>query len=384
LPSDDLLNSGSPSPIDGSPLKSASSDCALGRSADEPRTSGFSFGYFGPRRLRWRSALGVLMSAVLVGSAVLTTSSATAAPKPTISQVQKKIDRLGEEAEKASEQFNETREELKTINVRLKAAHADLTRQQAELAKVKVRLGQIASETYRRGEMSTLNLVLGDDPDTMLAQAGFRQSLGDRQAASMAKLKDGEKALAEAEATIQGQLDKAKAAKAKLQKTRSKVKEQLRKADAQLRTLTAAQQATLTSANQSVPAGAGTAFCNGKAVNAPSAAAKAAIAFACAQIGDPYVWAASGPNSWDCSGLTMKAFAAGGVSLPHSSRQQAGYGTSVSASAILPGDLVFFNSPISHVGIALGGGLMVHAPNSSTVVKVAEMYKSPSAVARIG
>ncbi len=87
------------------------------------------------------------MSAVLVGSAVLSTSSATAAPKPTIAEVQKKIDRLGEEAEKASEAYNDTREELKSVNVRLKKAHTDLTRQQGELAKIKVALGVLASET---------------------------------------------------------------------------------------------------------------------------------------------------------------------------------------------------------------------------------------------
>ncbi len=133
-----------------------------------------------------------------------------------------------------------------------------------------------------------------------------------------------------------------------------------------------------------MPAGAGSAFCAGKAAGAPSAAAKAAIAFACDQIGEAYVWAAAGPNTWDCSGLTMAAFAAGGVSLPHSSRLQAGYGTSVSSSSIMPGDLVFFNSPISHVGIALGGGLMVHAPHTGSVVKVASMYKAPSAVVRLG
>nr|WP_269810675.1 C40 family peptidase [Kineosporia rhizophila] len=124
--------------------------------------------------------------------------------------------------------------------------------------------------------------------------------------------------------------------------------------------------------------------CNSAAAAAPSAAARTAIQFACGEQGKPYVWAADGPSSYDCSGLTMKAYAAAGVSLPHSSRMQAGYGTSVSTSSMAPGDLVFFNSPISHVGIYLGNNTMVHAPSSGDVVKVAKLYSAPVAAARLG
>ena len=118
-------------------------------------------------------------------------------------------------------------------------------------------------------------------------------------------------------------------------------------------------------------------------VNAATAAGRAAIKFACAQLGDPYHWAATGPNSWDCSGLTMKAFAAAGVSLPHSSKMQANYGTRVSVSKMEVGNLIFFNRPITHVAIYLGHNKMVHAPNSSTVVKVEKLYDTPSAAVRL-
>ena len=95
-----------------------------------------------------------------------------------------------------------------------------------------------------------------------------------------------------------------------------------------------------------------------------------ALKYALAQIGDVYVWAAAGPTRWDCSGLTMRAFQASGVSLPHSSRAQANYGKSIARNKLLPGDLVFFGKPISHVGIYLGGGKMVHAPRPGARVKV--------------
>jgi cell wall-associated NlpC family hydrolase len=78
----------------------------------------------------------------------------------------------------------------------------------------------------------------------------------------------------------------------------------------------------------------------------------------------------------------MEAYASGGVSLPHSSRLQATYGTRVSVSSLAPGDLIFFHSPISHVSIYLGNGLMVHAPHSGAVVEVAELYATPTAAVR--
>jgi cell wall-associated NlpC family hydrolase len=315
---------------------------------------------------------------------MLVTSSAAAAPKPTVSEVKRKIERLNEEAEKATESYNDTREEMKSVNVRLKAAHTKVARQQVELNKAKAKVGQLASETYRRGELSALDLVLGDDPDNALAQAGYLPSLGERQAASMNRLQDAADKLAATEAEIKAQQNKILAGRAKLQKTKSTVKKRLRQARAQLNTLTASQAASVGSSAGDLPTGAGRQVCEAKAASAPSSAARTAIAFACDQLGESYYWAAAGPTSWDCSGLTMKSYAAAGVSLPHSSRLQAGYGTQVGNSDIQAGDLVFFNSPISHVGIALGGGLMIHAPHSGTVVKVAGMYRTPSAVVRLG
>jgi cell wall-associated NlpC family hydrolase len=98
-----------------------------------------------------------------------------------------------------------------------------------------------------------------------------------------------------------------------------------------------------------------------------------AVEAALAQLGDPYVWGASGPGSFDCSGLTAWGWKAAGVGLPHYSRAQFSGQAKVGASDLRPGDLVFFGSPIHHVGMYLGGGLMVHAPHTGDVVKVAKV-----------
>jgi len=110
-----------------------------------------------------------------------------------------------------------------------------------------------------------------------------------------------------------------------------------------------------------------------KSASGVSGRAGVALKYALKQIGDRYVFGADGLTTWDCSGLTMRAFQAAGVSLPHSSAAQFRYGKLITRSNLKPGDLVFFGSPISHVGIYLGGNKMVHAPRSGSRVKVATM-----------
>ena len=109
----------------------------------------------------------------------------------------------------------------------------------------------------------------------------------------------------------------------------------------------------------------------------------AAIAFAEAQIGDPYQWGGAGPSTWDCSGLTMRAWAAGGVTLPHWAAGQWALSTPVSASQARPGDLVFFAynandwQTIHHVAIYLGGGMMLEAPYTGAFVRISPVTTDP-------
>ncbi len=119
------------------------------------------------------------------------------------------------------------------------------------------------------------------------------------------------------------------------------------------------------------------------AVAAAGPAAQAVVNTAMAQRGKPYAWGGSGPNSFDCSGLTQFAFKAAGVNLPRTTRTQVNTGTPVARANLQPGDLVFFYSPVSHVGIYIGNGQMVHAPTSGSVVKVVNIdYMGPLSAAR--
>ncbi|QXG78094.1 C40 family peptidase [Modestobacter sp. L9-4] len=112
---------------------------------------------------------------------------------------------------------------------------------------------------------------------------------------------------------------------------------------------------------------------SGSAQAASTDAVQTALDTAMAQLGDPYVWSAAGPDAFDCSGLTQYAYAAAGIALPHSSRAQSTMGTPVDRSALQPGDLVFFYSPVSHVGMYIGNGQMVHASTSGRPVIVSSV-----------
>jgi cell wall-associated NlpC family hydrolase len=149
---------------------------------------------------------------------------------------------------------------------------------------------------------------------------------------------------------------------------RNSVESQIRKYQTLLATLNSAQRyAYLRAANPALSANKVAAL---HITGAPSSAARTAVQFALSQVGKPYVFGAAGPGSYDCSGLTMAAWAKAGVSLPHSAAGQYSYGHHVSRADLRPGDLVFFYQPIGHVTIYIGDGMMVSAPTEGENVSV--------------
>ena len=159
----------------------------------------------------------------------------------------------------------------------------------------------------------------------------------------------------------------AKAGLAQLQAQQGDVKKRIADYEALFARLTASEQAAVTNSL------AGPALAAPSADQlplAPSSAAGAAVRTALAQVGDRYVWGSTGPDTFDCSGLTSYAYAAAGVALPHSSRAQSRLGRAVSRAELQPGDIVYFFSPVSHVGLYIGNGMMVHARASGRPVAV--------------
>jgi cell wall-associated NlpC family hydrolase len=201
-------------------------------------------------------------------------------------------------------------------------------------------------------QMTTLDMIAAHT-NTVVTEA----SLAQRAAAA-----------AQAAADQAGAAARAGLEQLQVQKAEAEQKAEAYQAD--FARLSAAEQAAVTTAV------AGRAIQPPRDLPMPPGAAGAAIQEALAQVGDPYVWGASGPDAFDCSGLTSYAYAAAGISLPHSSRAQSSLGTQVSRAELQAGDLVFFYSPISHVGLYIGNGMMVHARTYGSPVAVVSVDQS--------
>ena len=311
------------------------------------------------------------MTALLATAPFLATSSASAAKKLTVRDAAKKVETLRDQAEQATENYNAQREQLKSLSVRLAAAQDRLTAQQKRVAAARLSLGRVLAETYKQGELEGLAVFLSDDPDAALQQTGVVATLGDRRATAVQRLREEETALSVVKDDLARQQIRITQTTASLQKLKDRVHARLTDAEKQLAELQARERAAV---ERLLDAGDTGITCEQVGVE-PSGRAGKALRYACDQIGDPYVWAAAGPNSFDCSGLTMRAWEAAGVSLPHNADAQSHFGTRVELTpdALQPGDLIFFHRPISHVGMYVGHGLYLHAPHTGTVVKIAKV-----------
>ena len=286
------------------------------------------------------------------------------------------------ELETVSEQLNEARVVLGEQQAAAAAAGEALAAAQAQRAALDAQMRQVARSAFTGQNLSRFNaLMTSDSAEDFLAQVGTLDAIAGHtddvltQVSAAAATAEQAKAAADAAAgTAQQTLDEVTARQSELQG-------RITDYQAQYAALSAAQQEQVNRAHAgtALPApGQQQAPGNSHAiaaqptgpVAAPSAAAQAAVDTALAQIGDPYVWAAGGPDAFDCSGLTQYAYAAAGVRLPHSSAAQSRMGTAVSRSDLQPGDLVFFRSPVSHVGMYIGGGRMVHAATFGVPVQI--------------
>ncbi len=335
-----------------------------------------------PPRRRTVPLLTVLVAVLSCLAVLLQPTTAAADPAPDLSTVRKQVEALDRQAAEATEDYNATREKLAGVAIAIKAADQRIKQQEVRVAASRQALGRLAAETYKSGSLDGLLLLLDDDPQALLAANGLRDSLSNRQARGAAtlvaeqnRLAQDQQALAEQQATLRK--DTKSQAEAK-----KKIEGKLAARRALLARLDGSQQRALQQISRTMDSDAlaqlgvqvpddGKLTCAGVGIQAPNPRAAQAIAYACAQLGKPYRWGGEGPTGFDCSGLVMASWSAAGVSLPHNAAMQTGYGTRVSAGQLQPGDVVFFYSPISHNGIYLGKGLMIHAPQTGDVIKIA-------------
>ncbi|MFF8374952.1 NlpC/P60 family protein [Streptomyces sp. NPDC015661] len=340
-------------------------------------------------------------------TATLFEGSGHADPRPTTAQVRAKVDRLYEGAEVATERYNGAKEKADEARAAFDRLRDEAARRTERLNTARDALGAMAAAQYRSGGLDpAVQLVLTSDPDQYLERAALAEKAGDRQAAAVTAVRRELTAIRQLRAESAGKLTALRGHEAELRRQKAAVVGKLAEARTLLARLTEEERARYEAAAAARDGHGTTSGADGSSgtsggsptvradrssggergpVTAPNARAAAAISFARAQLGKPYVWGATGPSAYDCSGLTQAAWRAAGVSLPRTTYTQINAGTRVSRSQLAPGDLVFFYSGISHVGLYIGGGQMIHAPRPGAPVRIAPIDEMPFAGAtRVG
>ena len=309
---------------------------------------------------------------VFIAAAVLIPISADAAPN--LIEVQGRVRDLQEQATTAAEGAQEAKVTLAKLNKTLVTVQQEASQQGASVTAMNKLIGAIAADQYKSGPLSkSLELLFSSDPSLYLSTAGSLEAVTRKKSADLKKFSVATQRLNATSLTVADKLSLVKAAEAKFRKQLAIANSKLDEAEALLAKLTAAERERLAKLNDDEEnADQERSLADAGKYGSVSGRGGTAIKYALAQIGDRYIFGADGLTTWDCSGLTMRAFGAAGVSLPHSSRAQYRYGKAISRKELQPGDLVFFGKPISHVAIYLGGNRMLHAPRKGSRVKIAE------------
>ncbi|MEV5998366.1 NlpC/P60 family protein [Streptomyces griseomycini] len=311
--------------------------------------------------------------------------AAHAEPPPAPGQVKAKVDKLYQEAEVATEKYNGAREKARSARQRLHDLQDEAARGQDRLNSAREALGSVAAAQYRGGGLDpALQLLLSTDPDGYLDRAAVTERAGSRQHAAVGRVRTQLREIERLRGAARVELASLASRQAELERHRKTITGKLDAARDLWSRLTPGQRAALTdgtdrAARSSTGTRDGLAAPGSVTSQAPGPRAAEAVSYAYRKIGSPYVWGATGPDAFDCSGLVQAAYRSAGVSLPRTTYAQITTGRRVSRSELRPGDLVFFYSGISHVGIYVGDGRMIHAPNPSAPVRLDPVDRMPFA-----
>ncbi|WP_343235257.1 NlpC/P60 family protein [Streptomyces sp. SID10853] len=313
-----------------------------------------------------------VLTATAAAAVALTSQAAQADPKPTKSEVKAKVDKLYDEAEVATEQYNGAKDQQEKLEKQTDALQDRVARGQQELNTLRAGLGSIAASQYRDGGIDpSVQLFLASDPDTFLDKATALDQLTARQAESLAKIQKKQRVLAQERTEAQGKLHDLADVRKKLGEKKKQQQAKLAEARKVLNTLTAAERTKLRADDARASRDAGERVDLGHEAPA-SALGAAALQAAATRVGKPYVRSATGPNAFDCSGLTQWAYSQAGAQITRTTYTQINEGTRISRSQLKPGDLVFFNNT-QHVGLYAGNNTVLHAPYPGAYVRYESM-----------
>ena len=316
-----------------------------------------------------RTTAGLATTLTLVGVGFATAGPAAAAPQTEdIDAAQARVDRLSQQADTASKRHDDASATLKQARTRAQRLTAGITAQQRTVADLRAQVADMAAAEYTGGAGTSVGSTPQTNGSTTLLNnvtVVTEDTEGRTQRIAASSIKAAQ--LAERREDVRARLGRLRAAEKATAAAQSTADAKVTQAASVLSALQVEAQKAQDAAEAKQAAA--------EKAQAPSGGS--VVDFAMAQVGKSYVWGAAGPSSFDCSGLTMAAWATKGVSLPHSSSAQYSSGQHVSESELAPGDLVFYYSPISHVGIYIGNGKIVNALNPGAGIQVSGLHDMP-------
>jgi cell wall-associated NlpC family hydrolase len=342
------------------------------------------------------AALAVALAILAPGVAV----TSSAAPSPAeLQDAQQRLTELEREFELVVEEYNLVHDRLARIRTRIGATELVVRRIERRIGTTEDSAVELATQLYKGGSTETLELVFSADDlgdiqsrleylsSSQKAQTQVFEALAVDRARLEQALEDldedrtealaAEERLAALRVDIEAKVETQRDEIAELQAAIERA-ERARARRAAARRAAAARAAAAAQAAAQAPAALepATSFSSPTTTAAPNARAQVAVEAALSKVGSPYQWGAAGPDSFDCSGLTMWAWAQAGVALPHNSGAQYAATPRVDRADLQPGDLLFSGSPIHHVGMYIGNGQMVEAPYTGVSVRVVSAYRS--------
>jgi len=339
---------------------------------------------------RKRSLQGAFVAIAVAVTVSLIPAPAGADPDlpSTASEAVKQLAELNKQAEQLTEEYHLAQDELNARRGDLGKAQGDHDAAQTKAGEARVKqaefraqVDKLAAASFQGARFNQLSaLLVSQSPQEFLDQMSALDLLAtdnknalDSLSTAVTEAEAAERDANDASGRAQTAEQQAAQIEADLAHRRAELERRQAEVQRRYNQLTGADRATLR----------GSGVTNFAAPPA-SGVAGDAMRIALQQQGKPYQWAAEGPNSFDCSGLVYYSYMRIGITLPRSSRSMSTVGAAVPRSAIQPGDLLFFYSPVSHVGISVGGTQMVHSPQSGDVVKVADWSYMPlTAIRRI-
>ncbi|GAA2108605.1 C40 family peptidase [Actinomadura alba] len=315
------------------------------------------------------------ISAAVTLTTVLPMTQASAEPTPSRRELTAQQEKLADQAEQLTEQYNGLRVRLQQAERAAKIAKANAVRQQQALEEARAKVAQVAADSYKNGGVDpTITLATSTDPQALLDRSATLNYFAEQNGTHVSALLQTMQAATRARKAAEQRADQVNRLTGEARRKQRSVQKALSKVESKLGT---GQRSTGGPIPNIAPGSA-------------SAKALGAVEAALARLGTPYSWGGGGPSGptfgvaqganikgFDCSGLTLFAYAQVGISLPHYTGSQFNAGTRVTRDQLRPGDLVFFHTDLHHMGMYIGNGKMVHAPQTGDVVKISPLTGRP-------